>query len=476
MRFTAAGLAVLLLASCAAPDDPSPAAQAPTTESSTTTTAPASTTTSVTVVPAVAAMAATATCPAVPAREDPDPDRPRYTLRVDVKPAENVVEGSLVVRFTPDAPTDRLVFRLWPNGPNLKRGGARLDVGPVGLDDAAPRYGDIPNPTTLVVPLGRTLLPGQSITASLPWKLTLPGATPDRISRIGDTIRLGSFFPILGWEPGTGWGIQPPTTNFAEAGVSPTADFDVRITVPEGLQVLASGVPNGFGRWQASAVRDIGISVGRFRLVEGQAGAVKVTVGVESGLGDDPHAYLSTVVRSIDDFGRRFGPYPWPAFTLAITPNLSGGIEYPMHVLQGPGTQGRTTPHEVGHQWFYSLVGNDQGRDPWLDEGLATWAEARFLGNLDEFRSRSIPGDALRRTGSSMTYWNGRSSYYRGVYVQGAQALAALGDPERVDCALRHHVARNAFRVVQTKDLVAALEVVFPDARAVLARFGAVPR
>ena len=35
------------------------------------------------------------------------------------------------------------------------------------------------------------------------------------------------------------------------------------------------------------------------------------------------------------------------------------------------------------------------------------------------------------------TYWEGRSSYYRGVYIQGAQALAALGDPTLVDCALR---------------------------------------
>ena len=474
MRWKVLGLAALVLASCAEPEAPGPAAQATTTASSTTSTS-TTTTTSTTVVPRGAAVPATATCPAVPARRDPDPKRPRYALRVDVKPAQNLVEGTLSVRFTPDAPTDRLVFRLWPNGPKLRAAGARLDVGPVGLDGAAPRFGDIPNPTTLVVPLGRTLAPGRTVTASLPWKLTLPGATSDRIARIGDTIRLGSFFPILAWEPGTGWGVQPPTSNFAEASVSPTADFDVRITAPAGLQVLASGVPDGAGRWRADAVRDVGISVGRFRLVEGRAGPVRVTVGVESGVRDDPRTYLNTVVRSIDDFARRFGPYPWPTYTLAITPRLSGGIEYPTHVLQGPGSQGRTTPHEVGHQWFYSLVGNDQGRDPWLDEGLATWAEARYLGNLGELRARSIPPDAARRTGAPMTYWNGRSSYYRGVYVQGAQALAALGDPERVDCALRHYVARNAFRVAQTKDLVAALQVVFPDARAVLARYGAVP-
>jgi hypothetical protein len=60
------------------------------------------------------------------------------------------------------------------------------------------------------------------------------------------------------------------------------------------------------------------------------------------------------------------------------------------------------------------------------------------------------------------------------VYVQGAQALAALGNPDAVDCALRIYVARTAYRVARPDDLVRALETVFPNARATLARFGAV--
>jgi hypothetical protein len=370
--------------------------------------------------------------------------------------------------------TDRLVFRLWPNGPKLQAADARLDVGPVALDGAAGRPGDIPNPTTLVVPLGRTLAAHRTVTASLPWRLALPGGISDRIARFGDTIRLGSFFPILAWEPGHGWATEPPTTNFAEASTAPTADFDVTITTPADLQVLASGVPDGKGHWRADAVRDVAVTVGRFRLADGTAAGVRVTVGVDISLVDDPRTYLDTAVRAIGDFSRRFGPYPWATYTLSITPGLSGGIEYPTHVMQGPRSQGRTTPHEIGHQWFYALVGNDQGRDPWLDEGLATWAEARFVGNLATFRARSVPADARGRTGAPMTYWDGRSSYYVGVYVQGTQALAALGDPDRVDCALRHFVARDAYRVARPDDLVSAVRAVFPDARAVLAGYGAV--
>ena len=39
------------------------------------------------------------------------------------------------------------------------------------------------------------------------------------------------------------------------------------------------------------------------------------------------------------------------------------------------------TPHEISHQWFFSLVGNDQAMEPWLDESLATYSEALFYEN-----------------------------------------------------------------------------------------------
>jgi aminopeptidase N len=408
----------------------------------------------------------------VPARSQPDPERPRYELRLQIDPAASLVSGELKVRFTPDVATDRLVFRLWPNGPRLASGGARLDAGPVTVDRREPVEGERPDPTTLVVPLGRSMAAGETVTASMPWRLQLPGAVSDRIAHIGDTVRLGSFFPILGWEPGFGWTTDPPTTNNAETSTAPTADFDMDVSVPAGIQVFATGEETSPGHWRAIAVRDVNVVVGRFRVAVGESAGIHVTVAVEGGVRDDPRSYLTAVVRAIDDLTRRYGPYPWPAYTLVITPTLTGGIEYPMVVSQGPGTQGRSTPHEVAHQWFYALVGNNQGRDPWLDEGLATFAEARVLGNLSSFVAREVPADARGRTGAPMTYWNGRSSYYRGVYVQGAQALAALGNADAVDCALRIYVAQQAFGVARVGDLAKALELVFPDARAVLARYG----
>ncbi|HEV2766972.1 MAG TPA: hypothetical protein VGV63_04590 [Acidimicrobiales bacterium] len=438
----------------------------------------ASTTTTTAGLPQAGPLPPSGDCPAVPAQAPPDPARPRYAMDVRVLPGLDAVDGRLTVRFSPDLPTDRLVFRLWPNGPRPAAAGAHLDAGPVFLGSSAPVATSQPDPTTLVVPLDPPLQPGEAVEATVPWRLTLPGPSNDRLAVQDGAVRLGSFFPILAWEPGVGWALEPATSVFGEASTAPVADFSYSVTVPDGLSVLASGVPEA-GRWEALAVRDVAVSVGRFRTAEGVAHApwpVKVTVGVHDGLDDDAGAYLDRVVRSMEDFSRRFGPYPYPAHTLALTPGLSGGLEYPGHVMQGPGTIGRTTSHEVAHLWFYSLVGNNQGRDPWIDEGLATWAEARFEGSLAEVAGKGIPAPAQGRAGEPMTYWEThQDSYYRGTYVQPAQALAALGDPDRVDCALRHFVATNAFGVARSGDVVAALARVFPEAPGVLAGAGISP-
>jgi len=405
----------------------------------------------------------------------PDPSRPRYRLRVDVRPSEGIAEGDLAVVFTPDVTTDRLVFRLWPNGPRLSRAGARLDTGTVTVDGAAVAS-ERETPTLLVVGRGTTFAAGRAVDVRLSWRLRLAGTIDDRVSRSGDSARLGSFFPILGWEPGVGWATEAPTTVDAESSTAPTADFDVTATVPAGLSVLASGVQDGPTHWTATAMRDFAMSVGRFTIESGTAHvpqSVAVTVGVDAGVGDAVQPYLDKAVRVLEDFSRRFGPYAWPVYTLAITPGLRGGIEYPGHTMQGPGTIGRTTSHEIGHQWFYALVGNDQGRDPWLDEGLATYAEGRFEDTLETARIVQIPADARGHAGEAVTFWESRpEAYYAGVYLQGAEALAALGDLARVDCALRLYAATAAYRVVRPGNLFAALDRLFPAASEVLAGYG----
>lgn len=157
-----------------------------------------------------------------------------------------------------------------------------------------------------------------------------------------------------------------------------------------------------------------------------------------------------------------YAPYPWRTFTVVITADsLSLGFEYPTLVFLSSDLPGFVAAHETAHQWFYSLVGNDQARDPWLDEALAEWATARFGDSVAGEATTPIPAEVVDRLGESMSFWGMlpfRPFVWDGIYMQGVKALASFGDDERVDCALRAYVHANAYRVAAPHDLLDALK------------------
>ena len=100
--------------------------------------------------------------------------------------------------------------------------------------------------------------------------------------------------------------------------------------------------------------------------------------------GIDVHAIFTTEVgeswskdmvkwgeRSLEWLSGKFGMFTWPQITLAKSLG-TGGMEYPMIVLDYTDSEGLAV-HEVGHNWFYGIFGNDELDDPWLDEGFTTF-------------------------------------------------------------------------------------------------------
>jgi hypothetical protein len=473
--FVALAALVVTATACRGDDRRTTFRSTTTTSTTTTTTSTTSTTTATTLAFAPAPSGCDASALT---RVEPRADRTSYTIEATLDLGSNHVTGTMRAKFTPDRDTDQVVLRLWPNGGKPAAAGALQSIADVTIDGKPVTF-HMENPTTAFV-ASDDLAPGVPITLTLSFALRLPGLSDDRLSRSGNVVRLGSWLPLLAWEPighgGVGgvWNLEPPTSSNAEATTSVAADFDVRLATPAGLTALATGVEDSPGHWTAKAVPDWAASIADFTTVTNTVGDVPIVVGVEKSMTDNPTAYLSKVRSSLAELSRRYGRYPYPRLTLALTPGMRGGIEYPGHIMQGPDTNARTTPHEVAHQWFYSLVGSNQGRDPWLDEGLATWGEAVVNGTYASFKSRSIPSDGRRRLGEPMTFWDAhRASYYRSVYVQGFQALAAVGSVAAVDCALARYVATNAYRVATPASLTAALATVAPNAASVLAGYGA---
>jgi len=351
------------------------------------------------------------------------------------------------VTFTPNRPTNRLVFRLWPNGPRELRSGSLLAVN-------VP-HARRPNPTTLVLPRRRTV--------SFTWRLRLPTDHLDRNARFGDGVRLGTFLPLLAWDERRGWLLDPPSRILAESAGTPTADFDLRVHAPPGYRVLATGDPLGAGHFRARAVRDVALAVGRFHVRSVRDRGVTVRVAWTRGI---PGALLSDARRALRGLSARYGPYPWRSYTIVVPPDLHEvGIEYPMLSYVGRSNFDRLiVDHETGHQWFYALVGNDQARDPWLDETLATWAQTR-VGSAEPPLQRPPPSAAAKHVGAPMTYWDRHANwYFYGVYGEGLRALKSLGNDAGVECALRNYVARRAYSIAQPGDLLDELNRVIPDA------------
>ena len=417
--------------------------------------------------------AAAIACAPPPATAQPRTDRPHYALNVNVASSFRLVTGDLTVTFTPNRATDRLVFRLWPNGPPELAGGSRLDPGVVTSQGKQLRT-TRPNPTTLIVHPEQPLAAGSEITVHMPWRLRVPPARSDRNARFTGGLRLGTFFPLLSWDPRRGWVTDAPARILAESSTAPAADYDVSVTVPRGTRAVVTGDASGPGRWHAEAVRDLALAVGRFKIASTTAHAPNAVAVRVATLNGSTAQLLKLAKSALERLSRKYGPYPWKSYTLVVPPDFfSGGIEYPTIVYVGRSPYARLiVDHETAHQWFYSLVGNDQARDPWLDETLATWAQTR-LGSLEPPPRRGLPQSALRHVGSSLTYWNRvGGSYYYGVYGEGVRALQSLGNDAKVDCALRSYAAGQAYGIARPADLLDELNAVIPGAEKRLRAWG----
>ena len=238
--------------------------------------------------------------------------------------------------------------------------------------------------------------PATRSTLRIPFRLELTGSASDRISHSGDTLRLGSFVPMLAWEPGVGWAREPATAAFAEAATSPAADWTVRLDVTPGYDVLASGRRQPDGTWRATAHRDFAVSVGHFALAAGGGVAPRRQHTGRRDRGRRrrasariPTAYLGRVLGALRDFSdalrarTRGTPSPSPS-----RPASRAGSSSPVTSCRAPTRSAARRRTRSPTSGSTASSASNQGRDPWLDEGLASYAEFRHEDAIDE-RPRS---------------------------------------------------------------------------------------
>jgi len=424
-----------------------------------------------------------ADCPA--SYVEPDPGRPDIRLSFDLRDDLRTVEGTEHVEFTPDLPVREVVFRLTPNtAPSVEEGNSitvrTATASPGGqqfrVDRAA--AGESSQGGLLVIPLDREVPAGTRVTADVAFTLTLGEGSFDRFGKVGTFAWWGTGQPLLAWERGVGWHTEPLLRFTAESATSEAARVDLTVTAPARLTVLTSGTPDqpvaidgDRRRWHAVAdrARDVSVTAGDYTVAEQTVDGARLIVGTPRGR--SPDVLLGDYAGAMRELAKRFGPFPFPALTVARLPLEGGGIEYPGSILMLDDSQ-VVVVHEAAHQWFYGMVGDSQARDPWLDEAFATYAEQLVNGRGSTDGVLDAPG----RVGASMADFTGDPGTYFGtVYGKGAAALAAArgaAGPAEFDAAMRCYVNANAWRIARPGDFARALADL-PAAIAVLRRAGA---
>ncbi|MEU0430911.1 M1 family aminopeptidase [Streptomyces sp. NPDC006290] len=324
--------------------------------------------------------------------------------------------------------------------------------------------------TALQISLASPVAQGQSATIGFDLAITVPSGA-DRFGYDGAFNNIGNALPVLAVKDGSGWHLDPYTNN-GESFYSLAADFKVTLDHPTILLVPATGTSvdtaGSSGRTittaTAAKVRDFAWAAGPFTKISGTSPAgtainIYSVTGISSA---NAQSMLTTAKSAVDAHAARFGAYPYGELDAVIDNNYwFGGMEYPGFVLDLVSTTALT--HEIGHQWFYGIVGDDEYNSPWLDEAFTDYATdlAQGLTGTNCWNSTSWASTAEKIT-NSMAYWDAHSSRYSTVvYGYGKCALhdlrRVLGDTVMAKL-LKDYATSHWYGVSTTAEFKAAAQ------------------
>jgi transcriptional regulator with XRE-family HTH domain len=328
-----------------------------------------------------------------------------YAMDVHLNYAEHRLDVQQRVDYT-NVTSETLPNIVLNVHPNHSRGTFKLNDIKVDLDGELVKPEVFPLDVTLRVELPRPLKPDEHVTLFMDYTLNLPKINPGEefsgasYGYSNRAVSLGNWYPVLapyredkGWYALTYFPVGDPY-------VTEVADYQVTITTTEGVVIAGTGRETREGNhwtYQAEQARSFAFAASdKFQVSSAQVGDVTVHSYYLPNNQDAGEVALETATQALELFSEIYGPYPYSDYRIAET-EFAGGMEFSGLTFLGSvfydeydGTT-RTpliplTAHEVAHQWFYGLVGNDQVTEPWLDE-----APAEYSGYL--YYERYLPND-----------------------------------------------------------------------------------
>lgn len=418
----------------------------------------------------------------------------RYEIEARLDREALTLSGEAHILYTnnEDVPLEEIYLRLFPNTPAY---GGQMEVSGLTVDGQVPPLRRELDGSALVIELAQPLVPAQQIELTMAFAVQVPADNEAGYGAFNyqeGILALPNFSPLVPVYDDEGWNVEV-APDLGDAVFSDVAFYTLSLTVPQQLTVVASGstVQTRFNDDGTKTLLIVSGPVRDFNLVMSEAYQLeRATVGETTVnsyyLTKDEEAgkeALGFARQALETFNRRFGPYPYVELDLVETPTTAGGIEYPGLIAIGIRhyqAQDQffefAVAHEVAHQWWYGLVGNDQVDEPWLDEALANYSTLLYYEaaygqpTASEVKRQALElpyeevveknqDEAANQPVSAYTDEN----YYAVVYAKGALFFDALrqtvGD-ETFFSILQSYLQENRYSIAYPDDLLRAAETV----------------
>ncbi len=292
--------------------------------------------------------------------------------------------------------------------------------------------------------LNMALCPGDTIKVTTPFHVKIPSGTTSRLGHIGESYQISQWYPKPAVYDKSGWHQMP----YLDQGefYSEFGSFDVSITLPDNYIVGATGnlqneteterlnklaadtawkrtidyrgeeYPPSSRlmktlRYTGNEIHDFAwFADKRFHVLKGsvilpESGREVITwVLFTNQQADLWKEALKYVNRAILYFSNRIGDYPYSTFTAVQSALTAGsGMEYPGLTVIGIADDAysldEVIAHEICHNWFYSALGSDERRYPFMDESITSAYELRYMNEMypgrklweTYFKNRKLP-------------------------------------------------------------------------------------
>jgi len=330
-----------------------------------------------------------------------------------------------------------------------------------------------------------------------------------RYGYIDNVYNLANFYPVLAVYENGGWNTEKYFL-WGECFYSIVSDYEVTLSVPPGYTMISSGLSamsastDAQTTWSISAadVRDLAVVTGLgFDVTSASLEGIRVNSYYLNGDKSQGEASLEAGLAAVEAFNETFSDYPYPELDIVETYLDSGGMEYPNLVMIRESLAGSSAmdsylkivvAHEVAHQWFYGLVGDNQYREAWLDESFASFCELIYqetftgqqdiLNEVDDLEA-SLESEGIPETkedyyvNRSYDEFESDNAYTYAVYLRGEVFLYRLRETmgsDTFNAAMKEYVAEYSFKVADTDDFRAIIRKYAqdnPDVSALLAKY-----